>query len=421
LLARDSLAGVKARCCLEVRVSSDASAPSVDASPLPAQPSQRRADVLVEILITLVFAAHLAIANLPPDHFIFDEAYYVPAARALLANQPSNLEHPPLAKAMIAGSIRLFGDHGFAWRLPSIVFGTLGVWFLYLLGLRLADRRTALTAAFLLAFESLWFIHSSIAMLDVPAVSLGLLGLLLFVGGRRVWAGVAVGLAMLAKEVAVLFAVVLTLFAWLDSPDPRSGDAVRRAARSGGLVTAAALVVFLAGMQAYDSATGAAPSAFDHLARMYRHNQAIAAPPPGDAVRPFQWFSGFPPSGYLLTFTELAGGAKRYYVQYFGQPNLVVTLMVWLALPAALVTARRGNRHSTLHLLAFLVPFACFFALAAWRITYPYYMLFCLPSLCALVASFAATLPRPVAIGYAAGVVLWFLTWFPRNLLTLGR
>src|ERR1051326_4304557 len=53
-----------------------------------------------------------------PTRMIYDEPYYVPAARALLSGTPSNLnpEAPPMGKLMIAAGIRLFGDTPFGWR-----------------------------------------------------------------------------------------------------------------------------------------------------------------------------------------------------------------------------------------------------------------------------------------------------------------
>ena len=76
------------------------------------------------------------------DHtLIFDEAYYVNAARVIAGVKPPegvpyanaplhkdpNAEHPQLAKLLIAGSIELFGDGPLAWRLGSLLFGTLAI------------------------------------------------------------------------------------------------------------------------------------------------------------------------------------------------------------------------------------------------------------------------------------------------------
>jgi predicted membrane-bound dolichyl-phosphate-mannose-protein mannosyltransferase len=373
------------------------------------------------LLVLVVLGAHLAIANMPRDAFIFDEAFYVPAARCLLLGVVSNVEHPPLGKALIAVAIKVFKDEGFAWRLPSIVAGTLAIVFLYLLTRRLGgDKKTALLAAFLLSFETLWFTHSSIAMLDIVAVSLGLLALLLFVRGEWVWAGAMIGLSMLAKEVTILLIVVVTLFAWLQFPKTLSRHALYHASKVGFFVSASAFVVFMAGLQMYDSAYNAFPTAFDHVVQMVRYNGAISSPPLSDAVQPFQWFSGFTPLGYFVNFADVGKGVKRYYVQYYGQPNLVIVLLIWLALPFSFPELKRRNPNATLHVLLFLVPFVFFVGVAHWRITYPYYMLMLLPSICALGAVFLAQFSRRVIVIYGVGVVTWFLIWFPRNLLTLS-
>ena len=54
--------------------------------------------------------------------------HYVPAARALLAlSGPRNVEHPLLGKALIALSMRVFGDDALGWRALSTVAGAAAV------------------------------------------------------------------------------------------------------------------------------------------------------------------------------------------------------------------------------------------------------------------------------------------------------
>ncbi len=379
-------------------------------------------ELSLALLLLVVLAAHLAISETPREAIVFDESAYVPASRDLITGIVSNVEHPPLAKGLIALSILAFGDRAVAWRLPSILAGTIAVLLLYLLTRRLADRKTALLAAFLLGFESLWFVHSSIAMLDIVAVTLGLAALLLLARGEWVWTGAVVGLAMLAKETMGVLVAVAAVFAALQCPP---GTSARRAAREAGsvlfFVGVSAFVVFMAGLQIYDSAYDAFPNAFAHVARMIRHNRAIAVPALSDAVHPWQWFSGFTPSAYYATSVAIGKELKRTYVQYMGQPNLVVLLLIWLALPFSMPLVKARNPNASLHVVLFVLSWAFFAAAAFARITYPYYMLALIPSVCVLVAVFLSRLPRAVVLTCCVGVVLWFLAWFPVNLLAFAQ
>jgi predicted membrane-bound dolichyl-phosphate-mannose-protein mannosyltransferase len=379
-------------------------------------------ELSLALLLLVVLGAHLAISETPREGIVFDEAYYVPAARDLITGIATNVEHPPMAKGLIALSILAFGDRAIAWRLPSILAGTIAVLLLYPLTRRLADKKTALLAAFLLGFENLWFVHASIAMLDIVAVTLGLAALLLLVRREWVWTGAVVGVAMLAKETMAVLVVVAAVYAALQCPP---GTPMRKTIREAGAVLffvgVSAFVVFMAGLQIYDSAYDAFPNAFTHVARMIRHNRAIAAPAFSDAVHPWQWFSGFTPGSYYVTSTAIGKDLRRTYIQYMGQPNLVVVLLVWLAVPFSMPLVKARNSNATLHVAVFAVSWAFFAAVAFARITYPYYMLALIPSLCVLVAVFLSRLPRAVILTCGVGVVLWFLAWFPVNMLAFAH
>ena len=105
---------------------------------------------------------------------VFDEAYYVNAARVIagIAGRPGahyagsplgddpNSEHPQLAKLVMAGSIELFGDGPFAWRLGSIVLGSVAILGMYVL-VRAAGGGPwlGLGAATLMAVDNLLLVH----------------------------------------------------------------------------------------------------------------------------------------------------------------------------------------------------------------------------------------------------------------------
>jgi 4-amino-4-deoxy-L-arabinose transferase-like glycosyltransferase len=118
-----------------------------------------------------------------PTRMIYDEPYYVPAARALLSGTPSNLnpEAPPMGKLMIAAGIRLFGDTPFGWRFFGVVCGALTVLGVYFWTYLLVWKNDlAITAASLTLLNNFTFIMSRTAMMDVYLVAFVVLAILAF-------------------------------------------------------------------------------------------------------------------------------------------------------------------------------------------------------------------------------------------------
>jgi predicted membrane-bound dolichyl-phosphate-mannose-protein mannosyltransferase len=190
---------------------------------------------------------------------VFDESYYVNAARVIAgirppagapyANAPlgvdANSEHPPLAKLLIAGGIKLFGDGPLAWRLPSVLLGTVAILGMFAL-VRAAGGGPwlALGAAALMAADNLLLVHGRIGTLDIAAVAAMVWAATLYLRGSPVLAGVVVGVGACAKEVApyvLLVLVVLELFRWV----PARTDGRRRVARLAACGAASA-VTFIA-------------------------------------------------------------------------------------------------------------------------------------------------------------------------------
>ena len=131
-----------------------------------------------------------AVGVTTPEKFYFDEVHYVPAARQMLEPvmpQPMlNPMHPPLAKQLIALSIRSLGDGPLGWRYPARVFGALAIVAVYLCGLALfAAQGPAIAAALLAFFNQMLFVQSRIAMLDIFALGFGLFAIAAFMHGFR--------------------------------------------------------------------------------------------------------------------------------------------------------------------------------------------------------------------------------------------
>lgn len=166
----------------------------------------------------LIWCAIIALAFLAlcwhrlgiPSKIYFDEVHYVKAARALLELKRANPEHPMVGKEIIAASIRLLGDTPLHWRIPSALFGALGLFAFGRLMWWASLRRFATIAAMLLlATGFAWFIQSRIAMLDMIMAGFGMVALWQFAAALRLptrkarWrlaiCGVCMGLALGAK------------------------------------------------------------------------------------------------------------------------------------------------------------------------------------------------------------------------------
>ncbi|MDO8487318.1 MAG: phospholipid carrier-dependent glycosyltransferase [Candidatus Curtissbacteria bacterium] len=117
-----------------------------------------------------------------PNHYYFDEVYHVVTARAYAANNPAAYDpfspppeektafdwlHPPLAKLIQAGSIKIIGDNPTGWRLPSAIFGTAIIPATFILAYLVFGRTAAIFVAFVIAFENLTLVMSRIAMNDI--------------------------------------------------------------------------------------------------------------------------------------------------------------------------------------------------------------------------------------------------------------
>jgi 4-amino-4-deoxy-L-arabinose transferase-like glycosyltransferase len=168
------------------------------------------------------------VAKPPSAGYIFDERYYVSAARIIAGRKVSvgdvyfgaapsgadpNAEHPQLGKLIIAGSIDVFGDNAIGWRISAVIFGAAAILLLYWL-VRCAGGSgwLALGAASLASFENLWVVHSRIAVLDIYAVPFMLAAAAFYLRRRPFVSGALIGIGCCVKEFAAYTVLVLVLF-----------------------------------------------------------------------------------------------------------------------------------------------------------------------------------------------------------------
>ncbi len=439
-------------------------------------PAHRGTIFILTLIVLGLLGAHLYTINLPDtanchdstknvDGCIMDEVYYVPAAQTLLSGEKCapyadncNLEHPFLSKALIAAGIAIFGNDVFGWRIFEVILGTFSIPVLFGICWSVTrNSRLSLYASFLLAFETLFFVHSSIAVIDISAMFFALLGFLFYFARARWWkfdritlTAIAFGLSALSKETAIMLLLVLVVYHMLFA----EGDPVRRFSSTLELGLGVFLV-FAVGLQVYDSLFGAG-SATNFLGQIdfiLKYGASLVMTPsvraclfnyhPTDScgwidsvlntpIAPLNWVTYYSPIGYLITNVKVTSPSATYtYVAagYYGITNQFEVWMVylWGAYIVYLWRKTRGTSFASeaernefglarLSLLWVLIIFFAYVALFFYgRVTYPYYFIQAVPALAIGAAYFLTRSWFPKEISYIVlgGVFLWFFIFYP--------
>ncbi len=143
-----------------------------------------------------------------PKTLVFDENHYVPAARTfLLGEPPINLEHPPLAKMIMAQGMRLIGDNAEGWRFMSTLFGALTVGGIFFWAMLLfKSLPLSILTVFLTLSNQLFYVQSRLALLEPFQICFLIWSLAFFSAWwkeKKTWtlvlSGVLGGLAMACK------------------------------------------------------------------------------------------------------------------------------------------------------------------------------------------------------------------------------
>ena len=396
--------------------------------------------VLVLVLVG-AFVLRAIWLTLPQGSLIFDEAYYVNAARVIngypvpagmaYADAPAgidpNTEHPPLGKVLIALSMQLFGDNGFGWRIPSLIAGMITLLALYGIVRATGERKwLGVLAVSILALDNLTLVHSRIGVLDMLALAPILVGAWLALRRRYALAGVAFAIGALVKVTAgFAFLAFLIWEGLILYRRHKAGERIALPALRPILVTAGTYVaVGLAGLAALDLRYTSFKSPIDHIRQIFGYgiNLRGGPGPGGIASNPWDWLVNGGRFDYLRVDVQVLANdqvVQAYPTVQFqaalnpvllGALPIVALFGLWLA-------ARRGHRLATWSVIWFGANYLPFYLLVVFanRITYFFYILPAVPAMAALSAIFLlrARMPRLVTYGYLALLVLAAIAYFP--------
>ena len=426
-----------------------------------------RAPVIALVLILgFSFAARVLHINAPcqspckkaAQHtLIFDEAFYVNAARAIArVHQPSNspyagspagkdpnAEHPQLAKLVIAGGIEVFGDSAWGWRIGSVLFSLIAMIALYALVTGVGGSRwLAVGTVGVMALDNLALVHGRIATLDIYVLALMLVAAALYVRNRAALAGLALGVGACMKVVALYLLVALVLYELARAVLARgqSGShlrAARDAAKPVVYCAAATAVAFFGLLWVLDllfpawdpgSHTTYAGNPFSHFGHMVKFAELLKANSkhPGISSTPLQWLIDRRPIHYATTAVTVTKSAAGHVVSrqvtttidFLGEINPFVIFLAVPSLILALAFAWRfGDRVALLGVSWTLGTYAPFLVQSEilHRTSYLFYMLIVMPGIYVMTARVLSPRYAPkIAVFVWAGLLVYgFVHLYP--------
>ena len=405
--------------------------------------------ILLGLLLIFSFVVRVIWLDLPRKGTIFDEAYYVNAARVILGYDipeggkygdrekllDPNKEHPPLGKLLMAGSMAAFGDNGIGWRIPSVIAGMVALLALFF-AIRAAggSEWLALLAVFLASLDNLTMVHGRIGVLDMMALAPALVASWLALRRRWLLAALFMSIGLLVKLTA-LYAVGAILLLWLLQVAPGWWQA--RRIRVGEVVgpvvfTVVTFAVFVGGLAALDSRWSEFKNPIEHISHMVSYGARLNQPvgtvgicPKADS-RPWQWLVNDCQIQYLRTDVSVKSGedlvTRVARIDFRGAMN---ELLIG-ALPIAMLFAgwyawKRRDGPSMWALTwagANWLPYALLGVISN-RIMYIYYFLPVVPAVAVAIAVLLlrSRLPRFVLWGFIVLYVIGFLAYFPYRVI----
>jgi hypothetical protein len=441
--------------------------------------ADRRAPLVLLIAVSLLgggvraYRLGTPAASGPGEGYVFDERYYVSAAR-VIAGSPGafgdiyagtaptgtdpNGEHPQLGKMIVAAGIALLGDNSTGWRITAVLFGVASILLLYWL-VRCAGGGPwlALGAAALASADNLWIVHSRIAVLDIYVVPFMLAATAFYLRRQPLVAGALIGIGSCIKEFAAYTVFVILLFELMRALGQRrfrsknSGHAsfayMQHLTRplAVGLVAGASYLTLLAALDHVATPYSAGrpvdrnqasvcrdlliwSDACNHVAFMnsYAAKLRDVHQSHGIAAAPSEfWLNQKAITYYEVTRTVRSHGAvkRTTSVRFRGEINRVLLFTSWVAILFSLWWAVRRNDDLSFLVVAWAIGTwlpAELFHLIDGRTTYLYYMVVVMPALYVSVARLLSLrrLPRLFLAAWVVAFLWDFVSLYPLRTLT---
>jgi len=386
--------------------------------------------VLNKIFIIIIVMTFLHFFLIPlTKGYAFDENYYIPAGLDLLEGKFSNLEHPFLGKLWVSLGVLIFGNNPLGWRFFYVIIGILTLLVYWRISKELLDESKAFFALTLLSLENMFFVHSNLALLDIPSIFFSLLALLYTLKKKYLLVGIFLGFALLNKESALLFLFIILSFLLR-----RKTNVLKIL-----LILLITFLTFIIPLTLYDQIykpkfifqgkEWIINNGLDHIYFIYVYSSTLTMDllkEPNRGNFAWNWIipslEPFEPMGYY--YEEVKEDNKiTAYISWVGMGNLPIWWSFWFSFPFSLynIIFKRGKDMDYLTLSWISLSYFPFLYLSyfANRIVYPFYFLNTIPILTLALPYYVSSLFKDdfkfnlFMSFYSISAFFFFLYYFP--------
>jgi len=168
------------------------------------------------LLIVILFILKYPVLKLPYSWDVMN--YVIPAAQFIYENSFTiflwnySNGHPPFYFILLGFVFKLFGNSQLVAHLVTLFFSFLAVYYTYLLGKFLFNRKIGIIASFLMFFSPTFFSHSGMSHTAIPLTALSIISIYYFLKGNNFLYIIFSSLLVLTEERAIAIPLVLLFY-----------------------------------------------------------------------------------------------------------------------------------------------------------------------------------------------------------------
>ncbi len=349
---------------------------------------------------------------------LFDEVWYVPAAKTFLSSRKyERLEHPPLGQLLISSGIFFLGDNPIGWRFLSLIFGASSLFMIYLISLKLTKNElTAFTSLILLSIDKMFFTFSNLGVLDIFFIFFSLLSIYMALKRCVLISAFAMAAGLCCKLTAVIMAPVILVIIFKVGEFSTSK---RHSIINVGLWLTYSTIFFLILLYALNnlySSVGVEHilrSPINHIFYMIGVH-ASSNWPIGYGEPPWNWL--IRPQNYYIS------GMSLINIGFLETFNPIIYGLTFLSIPNAIFKSLKLKDFSAIitsiwFIFSYIVWIPIYFLIS--RPIFSFYLLSTIPIICITVAAFVDGEKKLQYSFITVNVILFLFFQYPINIILL--